>query len=283
MTVTDLAPRTGLPQQNLHGNALSHRESGDGELRSVSIAVGVLDCFTSAEELGPTQVARRTGIAKSTASRMLSALAVGGMLERTSAGRYRLSLRLFEYGQLAIDRLPLRSVARSVMLDLHESLREVVQLGIPVGGHVLYVDRTGTVSLPGMLSGEVLRRVPGYSSSAGRIMAAFDPEVARLTAHVERRKHTPFTITDTGRLSVVLRHARRTGWVSSRDEFAVGWSSIAAPILLSTDGGPMRAVGALSVVGQTGQVLGLRKDFLAASVCRAARRISGALAALEEG
>ena len=33
----------------------------EGELRSVSIAVGVLDCFVDDDELGPTQVGRRLG------------------------------------------------------------------------------------------------------------------------------------------------------------------------------------------------------------------------------
>src|SRR4051812_4870074 len=77
---------------------------GDGTLRSVSIAMAVLDCFATEPELGPTRVAQRLGVAKSTASRMLAALATGGMLERDSSGRYRLGLRMFEMGQLAVDR-----------------------------------------------------------------------------------------------------------------------------------------------------------------------------------
>ncbi len=273
MTVTELVPQRA---------AAPGPPAGEGELRSVSIAVGVLDCFTNAEELGPTQVARRMGIAKSTASRMLSALAGGGMLERTPAGRYRLSLRLFHYGQLAIDRLPLRAVARPVLVDLHESLREMVQLGLPIGGHVLYVERMGGGGLGSRLSGDVLRRVPGYSSSAGRIMAAFDPEVARATATVERRKHTPFTITDPARLTQVLRHARQAGWVGSREEYVLGYSSVAAPVLVGPPDGPRRVAGAISVVGRTGQILRLRKEFVAASVCRAARRVGAALTALAE-
>lgn len=269
MTVTELAPHAAAA-------------GGEGELRSVSIAVGVLDCFTAAEELGPTQVARRMGIAKSTASRMLSALAVGGLLERTPAGRYRLSLRLFHYGQLAVDRLPLRAVARPVLLSLHESLREVVQLGLPVGGHVLYVDRVGGGPASSRLTGEVMRRVPGYSSSAGRAMAAFDTDVARAVGSVPRQRHTPFTVTDGARLQQILRQTRQNGWVASREEYEVGFSSVAAPILVGAGGGPPLVAGAISVVGPSAQVLGARRDFVAASVCRAARRIGTALTTLTE-
>jgi len=274
MTVAELAAPAAL-------TAGPAPRAADGELRSVSIAVEVLDCFAREAELGPTQVARRLGIAKSTASRMLSTLATGGMLERADGGRYRLSLRLFHYGQLAVDRLPLRAIARPVLHDLNQSLHEMVQLGLPVAGHVLYVERMGNGGLGARLSSEVLRRVPGYSSSAGRVMAAFDRQVARETAMVEPRKHTPFTITDPARLQRVLDGARSAGWVGSREEYELGYSSVAAPILLpATTTGPagLRVAGAVSVVGPTAQILGLRKDFVVASVCRAAHRVSAALA-----
>ena len=274
MTVVALA---GLPRQ-----AETAAPPGpDGELRSVTIAVRVLDCFAGSGELGPTQVARQLGVAKSTASRMLSALAAGGLLERSGAGRYRLGLRLFHYGQLAVDRLPLRAVARPVLADLHVSLRETVQLGLPVDGHVLYVERMGSAGLGARLPGDVLLRVPGYSSSAGRVMAAFDPEVAAATGAVERLKHTAFTITDEPGLERMLEAGRDRGWVASREEYAGGCSSLAAPVLVSGPAGS-RAVAAVSVVGPTSRILGVGMDFVAASVCRAARRISSTLSRMEE-
>ena len=270
MSLTELAPAPGQ---------VAGPVNADGELRSVTIATGVLECFVDDAELGPTQVARRLGIAKSTASRMLSALATGGVLERADGGRYRLSLRLFQYGQLAVDRLPLRTIARPVLLELHESVREMVQLGLPVGGHVLYVERMAAGGLGAKLSGEVLRRVPGWSSSAGRIMAAYDPLVARATAGLERRKHTPFTITDPGQLRQMLLAARAAGWVASREEYELGYSSIAAPICAP---GGRSVLAAISVVGPTAHLLGPRKDFVVASVCRGARRITALIARSQE-
>src|SRR4051812_9961829 len=58
------------------------RVAHDEQLRSVSIAMSILECFTVAPELGPSAVAREVGIAKSTASRMLAVMAARGMLER---------------------------------------------------------------------------------------------------------------------------------------------------------------------------------------------------------
>jgi DNA-binding IclR family transcriptional regulator len=235
----------------------------------VSIAASVLNCFSAHPELGATQVARELGVAKSTACRMLSALAAGGLLERAAGGRYRLSLRMFELGVLAAERMPVRDAARPVLIELQQQVREMVQLGVPVAGHVAYIDRYGHAALGLQLSGETLQRVPGYSSSAGRALAAFDEHIRADTLAVPRRRHTPFTITDPERLHRILRAAREAGWVSTREEFTRGFSSCAAPVLL--DGRP---VAAISVAGPTTHILGLRRDFIVASVCRAAQRVS---------
>src|SRR4051812_33310703 len=113
----------------------------DSPLRSVSTAVAVLDCFADEAELGATRVATRLGIAKSTACRMLAALATGGLLARPGWGRSRLGLRVLESGQLAVDRLMLRAAALPAMGELRELLRETIQLGVLVGPAVLYIER----------------------------------------------------------------------------------------------------------------------------------------------
>ena len=256
--------------------ALADRHAG---LRSVSIAASVLDCFAAHHELGATQVARELGVAKSTACRMLSALADGGLLDRAAGGRYRLSLRVFELGVLAAERMPVRDVARPVLMDLQEQLGEMVQLGVPAAGHVAYIDRYGNTRLGSQLSGEVLRRVPGYSSSSGRVLAAFDERILRETLAVPRRKNTPFTIVDPERLARVLQSARLAGWVGTREELTLGYSSVAAPVLMP-DG--TRPAAAISVVGPTARILGLRKDYIVASVCRAVQRVGVLLAQATE-
>ena len=108
------------------------------------------------------------------------------------------------------------------------------------------------------------------------MLAAFDEGIMAETLAIPRRKHTPFTITDTERLGRVLATARTAGWVGTRDELTRGYSSVAAPVLVPAPGGRRRA--AISVVGPTGRILGLRKDFIAVSVCRAARRVGALLA-----
>lgn len=240
--------------------------------RSVHIAVSVLECFLATAELGASEVGRRTGVAKSTAHRVLLALAARGILDRSGAGRYRLGIRLYDYGQLAIDRLYLRELALPVLAELRDQLGETVQLGIPSGAEVLYVDRLeGTNGL--RFHSDAYRRVPGHSSSTGKAIAAFNPAVrdavlaAGLVAHTTRTAVTPQAYL------ARLDEVRRRGWAESIEEFEIGLSSVAAPVLLPDPGDGATAVAAISVAGPTARVRG-RQSAVTARVTDAARRVT---------
>ncbi|MCW2717137.1 IclR family transcriptional regulator [Pseudonocardia sp.] len=256
-------------------------EREDGPLRSVSIAMAVLGCFEQERELGATRVAAELGIAKSTACRMLAALATSGMLERSRSGRYRLGLRLFEIGQLAVDRLMLRELALPVLGELREILRETAQLAVPVGADVLYVDRLEGNSAGTMFHTELYRRGPGHSSSAAKAIAAYNPSMARAILERGFQRRTPFTIVDPQRYKQVLRQVRIDGHAASREEHTMGMSSVAAPIVVKR-GDRTVAVAAISVVGGTSRVLGARKIAVVQSVRRAAASVSAALERSQE-
>lgn len=278
--VDDLGAALVDPARAVQGPAELARsaevERDDGPLRSVSIAMGVLGCFEREPELGATRVAAELGIAKSTACRMLAALAASGMLERAGAGRYRLGLRLFEIGQLAVDRLMLRELALPVLGELRELLRETAQVAVPVGADVLYVDRLETRDVGTLFHTELYRRGPGHSSSAGKAMAAYNPSMARAILERGFIRRTPFTIVDPARYRQMLINVRRDGYASSREEHTIGMSSIAAPIVVRR-GERTLAVAAISVVGGTARVLGARKVAVVQSVRRAAATVSAAL------
>lgn len=251
---------------------LGHDVSG---LRSVSISTRVIGCFTQHEEMGPTQVARELDIAKSTAYEMLTALVAGGLLERTPRGRYRLSLQLFDYGQLVLDRLPIRRIARPELLALHQRVEETVQLGLPAGGRVVYVERFDSGSLPHEASGEWMRKVSGFASSSGRILAAFDPQIAEATLALPRTRYTPRTVVDTPRLNQILNRARAQGWVCTSEERATGFTSMSAPVF-SCSG---HVAAAISIVGRTRALAGTRGEFILRHLVVSARRMSDDLAA----
>jgi len=219
----------------------------------------VLECFLTTEELGASEVARRIGVAKSTAHRALVALAQGGLLDRVPSGRYRLGLRLYDYGQLAIDRLLLRELALPILAHLRDQVSETVQLGIPAGHEVLYVDRLeGSHGL--RFHSDSYRRVLAHSSSSGKAIAAFNPAVHQAIARRGLIRHTPHTVVQPAKFEAQLELVRRQGYVLSTEETEVGLSSVAAPVFVpGADTGrgdevERLAVAAISVAGPTQRI-----------------------------
>ena len=185
---------------------------------------------------------------------------------------------MFELGVLAAERMPVRDVARPVLIELQQQVREMVQLGVPVAGHVAYIDRYGHAALGLQLSGETLHRVPGYSSSAGRALAAFDDRIMADTlavpapqAHAvhDHRSRAPAP-------GAAGRPGRPAGSAPGRSSPAA--SPRSPPPDHGRPGRDARPVAAISVAGPTARILGLRRDFIVASVCRAARRVGTLLA-----
>ncbi len=242
-----------------------------GDLRSVSIAVSVLECFLTTPELGASEVARRVGVAKSTAHRALASLATGGLLDRSGRGRYRLGLRLYDYGQLAIDRLYLREVALPILAGLRDQIGETVQLGIPAGAEVLYIDRLeGTNGL--RFHSDSYRRVRAHSSSTGKAIAAWNPVVERAVIAAGFPRHTARTAVTAADYRSKLAEVRAAGFAVSTEEFEVGLSSVAAPVLLPGSAAPI-AIAAISVAGPTARVVG-RGSVVTGRVVEAAARLS---------
>jgi IclR family KDG regulon transcriptional repressor len=253
------------------------RSTPDDALHSVSIAISILECFTVSPEVGPTAVAREVGIAKSTASRMLAVMASRGILERHERGRYRLGMRMFEYGQLALNRLNLFEVSVPILAGLRDRVRDLVQLGIPIGAEILFLDRFEAQNLDPRFHGQVWRRVPGHSSSSGRAIAAFNPAVARAIFEAGLTRRTRYTVVDPRRLTQILAEVRRRGYAATDEELEEGISSVAAPVRVGDEHGE-RAVAAVSVVGPSQRLHRDGITTIAAHVQDAARRIEDALA-----
>ena len=244
--------------------------------RSVSIAVAVLECFLSTEELGASEVARRIGVAKSTAHRALGALAEGGLLDRIPSGRYRLGLRLYDYGQLAIDRLLLRELALPILASLRDQISETVQLGIPAGHEVLYVDRLeGTHGL--RFHSDSYRRVLAHSSSSGKVIAAFSSAAHDAIVRYGLARLTPHTVVHPAKFEAQLDLVRRQGFIMSTEETEVGLSSVAAPVFLDGADGRRIAVAAISIAGPTQRIAPMLKH-LAPRVVEGARILTQQLA-----
>lgn len=241
----------------------------EGGLKSVAAALDLLDCFVEDEELGVSQVARRLGVAKSTAHRLLTTLASRGLIEQSSkTGRYRLGLHLFELGHLALTRLDLRRESRTLLEELREVSGWTVHLAIAQGADTLFLERLPTLrGMQAMV--EYRRRWPLHATSSGKAICAFDPEAAHARTAAGFPSFTTHTITSAAAFEADLAGVRSRGFAIAREELMYGLASVAAPVLDRQ--GVARA--ALSITGSADE-LGQHPDRQARLVIAASKRLA---------
>jgi DNA-binding IclR family transcriptional regulator len=240
----------------------------------VSIALDVIDALAAAPELGLSELARRIGVAKSTAHRTCSVLVARGLLDRSPTGGYRLGLRLVEYGHLATARSAIKDRGLPLLVELRNALGETVQIGVPAGVDVVYVERVEGVHALRYAT-ENSRRSPLHRSSAGKALMAFHPELLDARVRAGLPASTGYTIVVADVLAAELTRIRDRGYARSVDETELGMSSLAVPVQ-----GPSgdQVVAAISMVGPTTRVVGEHEARHVSILQAGARSLSEAVA-----
>lgn len=236
----------------------------------------LLKTFTAEEpELGITVLAKRLGVAKSTAHRLASTLVAEGFLEQNPAdGRYRLGLLLFAMGAMVRRRMNVSEQAVPYLHDLCERSGETVHLAVLHEREILY--------LRNIESQHAIRprsylgvRMPAHCTSEGRALLAFSPPL--LVAGVMRSGLSPrtsHTVTEKTALTRLLAAVRETGYAVDDEESENGMRGVAAPIF-DASGVAVAAVGLAGPVQRLTKQ-NLRRQF-APMVVKAAREISARL------
>jgi IclR family KDG regulon transcriptional repressor len=208
------------------------KQKPPSRLSSVTSALLVLKVFSEAEvELGVSSIAKRLGLAKSTAHRLAVTLAAEGFIEQNPEnGRYRLGLALFELGMLVRRRMDVSTLGLPLLGALRDRTQETVHLAI--------LNRTSIVYLFNLESSQAIgirsylgARKPAFCTSEGRVLLAFGaPETVTAVLKEGLVARTPKTNIDPKALPKVLDEVRRTGCAFDDEESEVGMRGVAAPI-----------------------------------------------------
>jgi IclR family acetate operon transcriptional repressor len=222
------------------------RSSDAAGVRSVSRALAILEELADSGELGVTELGRRLGVHKATASRLLSTLADHGVVQRDPAtDKFRLGIGVIRLAGSALSGIDLVQQARPVLEELAERTRETVNLAVLDGDRVVHIDQiAGTRSVVSV--SWVGRRTPYHCTSNGKVLLAYLPDEERerlLASQLERR--TPNTVVDAGRLREQLVGVRARGYAQTIEELEEGLNAVAAPVRRA--GGEVAA--AVSVAG----------------------------------
>ncbi len=201
-------------------------------VRSVDRAAALLLALGDSHgEAGVTELARRLGLHKSTASRLLATLEKRGLVEQDDeTGRYRLGLVVIRLAEKAERTLDLRVIAMPELDRLARATHETTGLGIADGDQFLTVAQADGPNLVavGDWTG---RGVPIHSVAAGKVLLAAMPE--REILKLVRRgldRFTDRTITQLEPLLEDLARIRRRGYATAFGEFEAGRNAVAAPV-----------------------------------------------------
>lgn len=194
----------------------------------------LLDAFTQEEpEWSLADLSRKVKIPKPTVHHIMATLLEGGWIDRNpDTKRFRLGVRLWEKGWLAINQLGVREVARPFVEGLVQECGETARLGIldvVDPRWVVYVDRVESQHpVRADMSGAL--RAPSYSVATGKALLAYHPELARRLASQPLKAHTSGTLTSPAALLRDLALTRERGYSVNHSEFRADVVGVAAPI-----------------------------------------------------
>ncbi|WP_433502915.1 IclR family transcriptional regulator [Pseudonocardia halophobica] len=196
-----------------------------------------------------SELARRTGISKPTAHRLLHQMAEWNAVEVTADG-VRVGMGLFELGLLASRPVDLRAAASPFLADLYEATGETVHLAVAEGTDVVYVQKLEGRHGPPTAS-RVGGRMPAYCTGVGKALLAHAPP-ERLAAVLEKglRRRTPRTVVARGLFERELTRIRETGVAVEHEESSTGISCVASPVI----GDNGEAVAAVSITGRANRI-----------------------------
>lgn len=223
----------------------------------------IMEAFNGGQQvLSLGELSERTQLPKSTLHRLAEQLCRVGWVKRDPGG-YRLGIRLFELGCLAVEGNRLQEAAFPHLHALATKTGMSVQLGILDQAEVVYLERIvmGPLRLPTRRGG----RKPAYCTGLGKAMIAFDDEAVHSVISSGMSRMTAHTITEPYALRSELNRIREIGVAFDRGEAYENLACVAAPIR-----GSGRAIGAVSVTGLAAQ---MRWDMATQAVRSAAAAI----------
>jgi IclR family pca regulon transcriptional regulator len=194
----------------------------------------VLEAVAAAREPQTTpEIARRIGVSRSSAFRLVYTLRHMGFLEPASdATRFTLGPRILSLGFAYLSSLDIVERARPELEKLRDRTNVSAHLAIRNGAEVLYLSciqtRTGFHSTI-----NVGARLPAYASPMGWLLLSSltAPELAALYGKAGLRALTALTPANIPALAECTRSALAHGYVLSHGVLESGGSSIAAPVL----------------------------------------------------
>jgi DNA-binding IclR family transcriptional regulator len=221
--------------------------------RAVDRAADLVSTVVRADEpMTFADLQESSGLAKSTASRMLSALERSGLLERDVAGSYVAGSLFWLYAARHDPWDETVRLARPTMEQIGRDTHETVHLSVVRGDRVAQVAQVDSQYFLGTRDWTEVD-VPAHCSALGKVFYAWG---ALPVPKRPLERLTDATLTRPDQLFRDGTRARQRGWALTEDELEVGLTGIAVPV----HGIQGDVVAALGISGPTPRLEGRLDD-----------------------
>jgi IclR family transcriptional regulator, acetate operon repressor len=247
------------PQVAAEASATSGTQAVDRAAQLVSTVVRADEPLTFAD------LQEASGLAKSTTSRMLTALERTGLVERDTAGSYVAGSLFWLYAARHDPWEELVRLARPAMERIGDDTHETVHLSVTRGEKVVQVAQVDSRFLLGTRDWTEVE-VPAHTSALGKVFYAWGA-LAVPKSGLERL--TEATVGTPEELRRDGIRTRERGWAVTCDELEVGLTGVAVPV----QGVRGDVVAALGISGPTPRLEG-RLDELGRQLSNHATQLS---------
>lgn len=215
------------------GDAAAEGDGGGRPQSAVAKAFRLLEIMLAADgPVAPAELARRAGLPKPSAHRLLVQLEEQGLVRRDPAGRGMTVGRQFTRLALAaVGRVASDTQVRGVMERLAGQVGECVNLAVLDGREVLYLERVECENRI-RVHLQAGSRVPVHCTAVGKLFLAEMP-AERRRAYLATLELTPFTrqtLTRPEVFEAAAERIRADGFSINREEFTEGLFGIAMPV-----------------------------------------------------
>ena len=246
--------------------------------KSLGRAVELLGVVAARPEgSSASELARASGLPRSTVARTLRTLADAGLVEESSNdGGWILGYELVRLARAADPDRRLVEAALPLLTRLRDVASECVLLAVPRGRPgmeiVLQLDAGHHVGVANWVGQDV----PLHASSAGKLVLAEldEHELGAWLDAASAHSYTDSTIVEPDALRVELARVRRLGWAELVDELEDGLAAISVPVRRSD--GVLR--GMVGVSGPTFRLGRARRRELLPAVQAVAAKLEDAIA-----
>ncbi|MBN2551592.1 MAG: IclR family transcriptional regulator [Spirochaetales bacterium] len=215
-------------------------------VRTIEKCFSVLEHIAGRQPVRIPEIVQALGMNRGNVHRLVATLERLGYVERLQDGKIRLSYRIFKMGSTVPRSRKLDEVTRPFMHRLSELSDETVNLGVPYGHSVIYLDKVEAKQYL-RLDHQIGELDPLYCTALGKVLLCgfSEEELEDYLASVELRPRTENTIHTREELRKEIQVVCARGYALDLKELDLNLHCIAAPICDHSN----RIIAALSISG----------------------------------